>query len=252
MRCFLDLSYEGTAYHGWQRQPGSVSVQEVMEDRLSRLLGAETIVVGCGRTDTGVHASSFFAHFDWYGAFGDRFSDWDRAAWKLNGMLPPDVGVRRIFEVDERAHARFDATERAYTYRVHTYKDPFLEGRSTRVYQQLDVEAMNAAAAHLLFKGSFASFCKTGGGQKTTLCDVRHARWTQVSPTEFEFSIVSDRFLRNMVRAVVGTLLDVGRGRMSAAEMKEVIASGDRSRAGMSAQACGLYLSRVTYPYLAP
>lgn len=252
MRCFLDLSYDGSAYHGWQRQPSSISVQQVLEERLSDLLGTPTVVVGCGRTDTGVHASAFYAHFDWEGEFGGRFSDWEQAAWKLNGMLPADIGVRRIFEVEKGCHARFDARERAYTYCVHTYKDPFLEGRSARVYQSLDMEAMNEAAAHLVFQGDFATFCKAGGGQKTTLCDVRRAEWVRTGEHTLEFHVVADRFLRNMVRAVVGTLLDVGKGRMAPKEVKRIVDSLDRNEAGASAPACGLYLSRVEYPFLSP
>ena len=250
MRCFIDLAYEGTAYHGWQRQPHSISVQQVLEERLSELLGQTTAVVGCGRTDTGVHAAAFYAHFDWSGEFGPRFSTWEQAAWKLNGMLPPDIGVRRIFEVEEGSHARFDATERAYTYHVHMRKDPFAEGRSARVYQDLDVKAMNAAARHLVFKGDFATFCKAGGGQKTTLCDVRKAEWTRNGVHAIQFDIAADRFLRNMVRAVVGTLLEVGRGRMEVQQVREIVAACDRNRAGASAPACGLYLSRVAYPFL--
>ena len=250
-RCFLDLSYDGTAYHGWQRQPEAISVQQVVEEKLSGLLDSETAVIGCGRTDTGVHASAFFAHFEWAGEFGSRFADWDQACWKLNGMLPQDIGVRRIFEVGEKDHARFSAAERAYTYWVHTAKDPFLEGRSARVYEELDIEAMNAAAAMLVFKGEFDAFQKTGGGQKTTLCDVRLAEWTRAEAHRIRFEITADRFLRNMVRAIVGTLLEIGRGRMPPEVMAEVLASKDRSRAGTSAPACGLYLSRVDYPFLA-
>jgi len=251
VRCFLDLSYDGTAYHGWQRQPASISVQQVLEEKLSSLLGRETAVIGCGRTDTGVHASAFYAHFEWPGEFGPRFANWEQGCWKLNGMLPPDIGVRRIFEVGETDHARFSAAERAYTYWVHTGKDPFLEGRSARVYEDLDLDAMNAAAAMLVFHGEFDAFQKTGGGQKTTICDVRHAQWTRTEPHRLRFDIMADRFLRNMVRAIVGTLIDIGKGRMAPEAMAEVIASKDRSRAGTSAPACGLYLSRVDYPFLA-
>lgn len=249
MRCFIDLAYDGTAYHGWQRQPGSISVQQVLEERLSDLLGADTCVVGCGRTDAGVHASAFLAHFDWEGEFGARFRDWREAAWKLNGMLPPDIGIQGIREVPEGSHARFDATERAYSYHVHTWKDPFLEGRSARVYQPLDLDAMNTAAAQLVFKGDFATFCKAGGGQKTTICDVRQAVWSRTDVHRLRFDIVADRFLRNMVRAVVGTLLEVGRGRMTPEDVSAAIAACNRDRAGASAPACGLYLSRVEYPY---
>ena len=250
VRCFIDLSYDGTAYHGWQRQPESISVQQVLEEKLSDLLGQDTPVLGCGRTDTGVHASAFYAHFEWPGEFGARFANWEQAVWKLNGMLPPDIGVRRIFEVSGEDHARFSAAERAYTYWVHTQKDPFLEGRSARVYQELDLNAMNAAAAQLVFHGEFDAFQKTGGGQKTTICDVRHARWTRTDPHRLRFDITADRFLRNMVRAIVGTLLEVGKGRRAPEDMAALIASKDRKQAGTSAPACGLYLSRVDYPFL--
>ena len=251
MRCFIELSYDGSAYHGWQRQPESISVQQVMEETLSELIGQKTIVVGCGRTDTGVHASIFYAHFEWHGEFGARFKDYGQLAWKLNGMLPDDVGVRRIFEVGDRDHARFTAQERAYTYWVHTAKDPFLEGRSTRIYQELDLEAMNAGAKCLVQKADFAAFCKVGSLQKTTICDVRMAQWQREDVHRLRFDISADRFLRNMVRAVVGTLVDVGRGRMAPDMVEDVLRSKDRGRAGMSAAACGLYLSRIDYPFLA-
>jgi len=251
VRCFIELSYDGSAYHGWQRQPESISVQQVMEETLSELIGQKTIVVGCGRTDTGVHASIFYAHFEWHGAFGARFKDYGQLAWKLNGMLPDDVGVRRIFEVGDRDHARFTAQERAYTYWVHTAKDPFLEGRSTRIYQELDLEAMNAGAKCLVQKADFAAFCKVGSLQKTTICDVRMAQWQREDVHRLRFDISADRFLRNMVRAVVGTLVDVGRGRMAPEMVEDVLRSKDRGRAGMSAAACGLYLSRIDYPFLA-
>jgi len=226
-------------------------VQQVMEETLSELIGERTIVVGCGRTDTGVHASVFYAHFQWHGTFGSRFKDYAQLTWKLNGMLPDDVAVRRIFEVGDRGHARFTAQERGYTYWIHTAKDPFLEGRSARVYQNLDIEAMNEGAKCLVQKTDFAAFCKVGSLQKTTICDVRQAEWQQVAEHRLRFDISADRFLRNMVRAVVGTLVDVGRGRMAPEDVAGVLHSKDRSRAGMSAAACGLYLARIDYPFIA-
>lgn len=265
MRCFVELSYVGTAYHGWQRQPQSISVQQMLEEKLGQLLRADgpITVVGCGRTDTGVHATQFFAHFDCAVDFDSasdstsdsttksrlKFSSWEEAAWKLNGMLPVDIGIRRIWPVHEKAHARYDAQERAYSYWVHLKKDPFLEGRSARVYHDLDVEAMNRAAAHLLGASDFKSFEKTGGGQKTSICDVRHAQWTVCADGRLRFDISADRFLRNMVRAIVGTLLEVGRGRMAPDDMLVLIASKNRSQAGTSAQACGLYLASVEYAH---
>lgn len=255
MRCFVELSYVGTAYHGWQRQPHSISVQQVVEEKLGQLLraGGPVTLVGCGRTDAAVHATQFFAHFDAevdFDAHDSKIASWEEAAWKLNGMLPTDIGIRRIWPVSDKAHARYDALERVYTYWVHLKKDPFLQGRSARVYQDLDIEAMNRAAACLLEARDFKSFEKTGGGQKTSICDVRRAEWTVCPGGRLRFDISADRFLRNMVRAIVGTLLEVGRGRLAAEDMPALIRAKDRGRAGTSAQACGLYLASIEYEYI--
>ena len=205
--------------------------------------------MGCGRTDAGVHAKYFVAHAQLPGeALGGRVSSWEEAVLKLNGMLPPDVGIAAIHAVGEKAHARFDAVERGYTYLIHNAKDPFLEGRSTRVYGDLDVAAMQEASVHLVKKGDFASFCKAGSDQGTTICDVREARWEVLGPHRWAFHITADRFLRNMVRATVGTLIEVGKGKRRPEEIPEVLAAKDRSAAGKSVLGCGLYLTEVTYP----
>ena len=249
MRVFLELAYDGTRYHGWQRQPQSITVQQVLEDTLARLFGGPCPVMGCGRTDTGVHAQYFVAHAELPDtSLGGRVQSWEEATLKLNGMLPPDVGIMAIHEVGPKAHARFDAIERGYTYLVHNVKNPFLEGRSTRVYGTLDVPAIEAACSHLVQKGDFASFCKAGSDQGTTLCDVREARWEALGPNRWAFHISADRFLRNMVRATVGTLLEVGKGKRSPEDLPDILEARDRGAAGKSVLGCGLYLTQVIYP----
>ena len=249
MRVFIELAYDGTRYHGWQRQSQSITVQAVLEDTMARLFGAPCPVMGCGRTDAGVHASYFVAHAEMPdGALGGRASDWEEAAMKLNGMLPHDIGIFAIHDVGPKAHARFAATERGYCYLIHTQKDPFLEGRSTRVHGILHVDAMQDAAAHLVQKGDFASFCKAGPDRGTTLCDVREARWEVLGSDRLAFYITADRFLRNMVRATVGTLIDVGKGKRRPGDVPAILAAKDRSAAGKSVLGCGLYLNHVTYP----
>ena len=249
MRVFIELAYDGTRYHGWQRQPQSITVQEVLEDTLARLFGGPCPVMGCGRTDAGVHANYFVAHATLPAeAVQHRVTDLDEAVMKLNGMLPADIALFSMQEVSEKAHARFDAIERGYVYSIHTHKDPFLEGRSTRVYGEYDWDQMQRACNHLLAAKDFASFCKSGSDQGTTLCDVRVAEWKQVSQGHWHFHIVADRFLRNMVRAVVGTLLDVGRGKLDPDDVLNILEAHDRSAAGKSVLGCGLYLNRVVYP----
>ncbi len=249
MRVFLELAYDGTRYHGWQRQPESITVQEVLEDTLARLFGGPCPVMGCGRTDAGVHARYYVAHAELpVQRLSERVKSAEEAVLKLNGMLPPDVGVMALHEVKPTAHARFDAVERGYVYRIHNAKDPFLEGRSTRIFGELNVPAMHAACAHVVRKGDFASFCKAGSDQGTTLCDVRQARWEQVAPHQWEFTVVADRFLRNMVRALVGTMLEVGKGKRHPDDLRDVIEAADRSAAGKSVAGGGLYLNHVVYP----
>jgi len=254
MRVFIELAYDGTNYHGWQRQPVATSVQQVIEEALERLCGSKCTVLGCGRTDAGVHASYYVAHAILPESSDKRFDSLEQLAFKLNAVLDNDIAVFSIQEVGEKAHARFDALERSYTYWIHTDKDPFLDGKSARVYGDLDIEAMQIAASMLIFNGDFAAFCKTGSDVKTTICDVRKVDVSLVSHSwrsgsvGVRIDIEANRFLRNMVRAIVGTLLEVGKGKLSQDAFMEVIASCDRSRAGKSAPACGLYLARVDYP----
>lgn len=244
-RIFIELSFDGRAFHGWQRQPGARTVQEELERALGvcARAGAPVPVVGCGRTDAGVHASYFVAHAD-----ADLAALSEPLLARLNGLLPPDVAVSGVHAVGDRAHARFSAAERTYRYFLHAYKDPFLTGRSTRLYKEPDSDAIRRAAHLLVRKGDFGAFCRTGGNSSTTLCDVRRAVWNEVGPGKWEFEIAADRFLRNMVRAVVGTLLEVGQGRRSVDEFAAVLASGDRRQAGKSAASDGLYLADVVYP----
>lgn len=243
-RYFLHISYDGTNYHGWQRQLNGHSVQEEIESALRKLLRQERVVsVGCGRTDAGVHAREFFLHFN-----AEKPIDKpEEIFFKLNLMLPKDIGVYRLWQVDYLAHARFDANERSYEYHIHQKRDPFAQRFSTFYPWPLDVAKMNAAALLLLRYKDFAAFCKSGGGQKTTLCDVRHAQWV-VDGSKLVFHITADRFLRNMVRAIVGTLVDVGRGRISVEQFVSIIESGKRPKAGESVPAQGLHLTRICYP----
>jgi tRNA pseudouridine38-40 synthase len=247
-RYFLELSYIGTAYNGWQNQPASPSVQAEVERALRFALHREKVsAVGCGRTDTGVHASLYYAHFD---GPDDRELD-QRFAYRLNGSLPPDIAVHRVIPVPGDAHARFSATERGYVYRIHRHKDPFLTHLSHQLRPPLDVAAMNEACRALVGRQDFSSFCKAGSDAKTMLCDVRLAQWDEV-PGGYRFRIRADRFLRNMVRAVVGTCLRIGHGHEEPASMARVIAARDRTQAGKSAPARGLYLEHVLYPFIDP
>ena len=247
MRVFIELAYNGTNYHGWQRQPEAITVQQAIEDALEKLCGVSVPILGCGRTDASVHASYFVAHADLPKKTLKRFDSFDQLAFKLNGVLNSDVAIFSISEVGEKAHARFDAFKRSYTYWMHTEKDPFLDDKSARVFGSLDVKSMQNAANKLVFKGDFAAFCKTGSDVKTTICDVTKVELSQVGH-RIKIVIEADRFLRNMVRAVVGTLTMVGKGKMTLEKFEEVIKSCDRSKAGKSAPACGLYLARVDYP----
>jgi tRNA pseudouridine38-40 synthase len=246
-RYFILLSYEGGSFHGWQRQPNAVSVQSVLEDALCKILRQDKVItVGCGRTDTGVHASCFYAHFN----AQLEITDTAEVIFRLNQVLPQAIAVYDIFRVDDKCHSRFDARERSYQYFVHQVKSPFLFGRSMFYPHALEFDQMNLAAGLLIKKGDFSSFCKSGGGQKTNICEVRKAEWRMNDNGQWVFHITADRFLRNMVRAVVGTLIDVGRGKMSIEEMEKIIQLQQRCAAGESVHACGLYLTDVQYPYI--
>ena len=252
MRYFIQLSYDGTGYHGWQVQPKGVSVQEVLQKALSTLLRQPTEVTGAGRTDAGVHASMMVAHFDWPAAHegegGEEAPlDCTQLTYKLNRLLPPDVAVQAVKPVGPEMHARFSATRRTYHYYIHTRKDPFLRGYSWQVNVPLDFALMNEAAQVLLEYSDFTSFSKTGTDVKTNICQLTEARWEQLKPGEWRFTVPANRFLRNMVRAIVGTLVEVGRHRMTISQMRHAIEAKDRQRAGESVPGHALYLTNIEY-----
>ena len=252
MRYFIQLSYDGTGYHGWQVQPNGVSVQEVLQKALSTLLRQPTEVTGAGRTDAGVHASMMVAHFDWPAAHeGEGCEemplDCTQLTYKLNRLLPPDVAVQAVRPVGPEMHARFSATRRTYHYYIHTHKDPFLRGYSWQVNVPLDFALMNEAAQVLLEYSDFTSFSKTGTDVKTNICQLTEARWEQLKPGEWRFTASANRFLRNMVRAIVGTLVEVGRHRMTISQMRHAIEAKDRQRAGESVPGHALYLTNIEY-----
>lgn len=244
MRFFVSVSYNGARYSGWQRQPNATSIQEVLEDALGKALGSRIEVTGAGRTDAGVSAADYVAHFD----YPCQIKEHGPLLYKINAILPSDIAVNSISQVSNCAHARFDATSRTYRYAVHTVKDPFA-WHSHYCKFPLNVEEMNRAAAMLIGRHDFSSFEKTGADNKTSICAVSQAIWQVVSPGHLEFTITADRFLRNMVRAIVGTLIDVGRGRIFAEDMAALLRAGDRSKAGQSVPGEPLMLCGITYPY---
>ena len=248
MRYFVTFSYDGTAYHGWQIQPNGMSVQERLQWALSTLLREEITVTGAGRTDAGVHARMMVAHFD----TGARFKaaegiNGQQLAYKLNRLLPQDISVQKVEPVADEMHARFSATSRTYHYYVHTRKNPFLRAYSCELHYSLDFAKMNEAASTLLEYEDFGAFCKSGADVKTTLCHVTAAEWHQTAPDTWYFEITANRFLRNMVRAVVGTLIDVGRGRLTIAEFRKVIEGKRRTDAGESMPGNALFLEDIKY-----
>ena len=244
MRYFLELAYLGKAYHGWQIQPNAPSVQQTLQRALSLILRAETTVVGAGRTDTGVHASFYVAHFDTQQPIDDA----QGFVYHLNQLLPFDIAIRAVRRVRDDAHARFDALEREYEYRITLRKDPFSIDTAYRYTGgPLDVASMNKAAHQLLAYDDFTSFCKLHSNNRTNLCRLVRAEWT-LSADRLLFTIAADRFLRNMVRAIVGTLIDVGRGRLTLDGFERIIEGRDRALAGSSAAPEGLSLSGVCYP----
>lgn len=245
-RYFMELCFDGSPYRGWQRQLAAPTAQEEVERALRLKLHApELFVVGCGRTDTGVHASSYFLHFDGNQAIADP----EGFSKAMNSMLPAAIAVRRTIPVEEKAHARFSATEREYTYLIHRRKDPFIQGRSFLLHPALDVQAMNTACGALIGQQDFSSFQRTGSDNRTSICDVRQAEWT-ATEAGYRFTIRADRYLRNMVRAIVGTCIRMGKGQWAAGDMQAILEAKDRGRAGKSAPACGLYLSRIAYPFI--
>ncbi|MEP2687791.1 tRNA pseudouridine(38-40) synthase TruA [Maribacter dokdonensis] len=242
MRFFIQFSYFGKAYHGWQNQPNAITVQEVLEKAMSKLLNSPVALMGAGRTDTGVHAKMMYAHFD-----VDSLGDIPEYVFRLNSYLPNDIAVDRIFEVEDDAHARFHATSRTYEYHITKSKDPFSTDLAYFVKKDLDIELMNDAAELLLGKKDFECFSKSNTDVFTNICDLREAQWKLENNT-LVFTITADRFLRNMVRAIVGTLINVGLGKYSPDYVNTILKSKDRTMAGVSVPAKGLYLTSIVYP----
>ncbi|WP_317163467.1 tRNA pseudouridine(38-40) synthase TruA [Mucilaginibacter arboris] len=271
-RYFAELAFDGTKYHGWQIQQNAVSVQEVFNKALGVLLRQPIETVGCGRTDTGVHARQLFAHFDIGGegaGFEARGAGDERGTGSgergavnpepstishrlktsLNALLPKDIAVKNIIPVAADAHARFDATLRAYEYHIHFGKDPFKQNYSWQLRDFPDLELMNQAANIIKKYRDFSCFSKSNTQVKTNFCVIKEACW-QPKEDGLIFHISADRFLRNMVRAIVGTLIAVGRKEMEPEAVRKIIESKNRSNAGVSVPACGLYLTKVVYPYI--
>lgn len=246
-RFFLEIAYDGTLYHGWQIQNNAVSVQQRVNEALAKILRVEVETVGAGRTDTGVHAKQLYVHFDMEAG---RITDEDRFLHALNALLPSDIAARRLRLVHHDAHARFDALERSYEYHIHFEKDPFLIHKSWQLRDYPDVQRMNEAAAFLLGKHDFGCFSKSNTQVFTNICTVTRAQWVE-DRGRMVFHVTADRFLRNMVRAIVGTLLDIGLKHKEASSIVAIIQSKDRAKAGTSVPAHGLYLTRVVYPYIA-
>lgn len=246
MRYFIKFSYLGTEFHGSQRQPNGITVQETMEQALKMIFREEVPLIFAGRTDAGVHAREMYAHMD----VGDEAMgrEGERLVFRLNGILPNSIAIHDIVPVTDEAHARFTAKSRTYEYHIVDHKDPFSHDLATRVRPGLDFNAMNEAAKYLIGRQDFASFCRSNTDVKTTICDLTYAHWEVKENGHAVFTITADRFLRNMVRAVVGTLFEVGRGKMTIEQFAEVITQHTRTAAGDSAPAEGLYLTQIIYP----
>lgn len=250
MRYFIELAYKGTNYHGWQYQPGADSVQETLNKALSLLLKTDIDIVGAGRTDTGVHAKQMFAHFDF-----ESEVDVPQLVHKLNSFLPKDIAVFNILKVSDEAHARFDATKRTYEYHIHTMKDVFENDGSYQFQFPLNIDKMNEACQILFKHNDFECFSKVNTDVNTFNCVIFEANWTRGNPeasgkqygNKLIFTIAADRFLRNMVRAIVGTMINIGTGKISLADFEKIIDSKDRSQAGFSVPAHGLYLTKIEY-----
>lgn len=243
VRYSIELAYNGRDFFGWQIQPEQVSVQETIEKALSKLFDAQKIdIVGCGRTDTGVHAKHYIAHVD----LPSKWEE-DVLTYKLNRILPDSIVIYKIQKVAPDFHARFNATARTYRYFIHTQKDPFIHGTSLYYTKEVDLEKMNEAGVLLLGKKDFTSFSKLHTDVSTNICTVSHAQWTRVNEHSIYFEITADRFLRNMVRAIVGTLLEVGEGKITPQEIEAILAKNDRCEAKMSVPAHGLFLWKIVY-----
>ncbi len=242
MRYFIEIAYKGKNYFGWQRQPTEISVQQVLEETLSTLLRTEIKITGAGRTDTGVHAKQLFAHFDF-----ELIENIPAFIFRLNSFLPKDVSIKNIFKVNADSHARFDAVEREYEYIVSLEKDPFSQDFAFQINKTPNVALMNQAAEMLLHHNDFQCFSRSKTDVKTYNCTIVKANW-ETQKNTLIFTIAADRFLRNMVRAIVGTLLDVGYKKTSLEDFQAILNSKNRGEAGASAPAHGLYLTKVIYP----
>ncbi|MFC5283896.1 tRNA pseudouridine(38-40) synthase TruA [Pedobacter alpinus] len=246
-RYFIELAYKGTAYHGWQLQPNAIAVQEVLNKSLNIFFRKEIETLGCGRTDSGVHASQFYAHFDVEQDFSE--TDKEKFIRSINSLLPSDISVSQLIKVNNDAHARFDATLRAYQYHLHFKKDPFKTDTSWRIKDKLNLIAMEEAANIIKEYQDFGAFCKSNADNFTNICHIQKSEW-EIVPNGLIYHITANRFLRNMVRAIVGTLVDVGKGKIEAQDLHQIIQSQNRSAAGASVPACGLFLTQVKYPYI--
>jgi len=244
LRYFIELAYNGTNYHGWQIQPNAASVQETLNKALSTILKTTIDVAGAGRTDTGVHAKQMFAHFDF-----DSEINVPQLVHKLNSYLPKDIAIYTIHKVHEEAHARFDAKKRTYEYRIHQQKDVFENENSWYCQNELNVEKMNQACKVLFDFTDFECFSKVNTEVNTFNCKIYEAHWEQ-KDNQLLFTISADRFLRNMVRAIVGTMINIGLEKITLHDLKTIIESKDRSQAGFSVPALGLYLTKIEYEYL--
>jgi tRNA pseudouridine38-40 synthase len=242
VRYFIHFAYDGTNYHGWQIQPDANSVQEELQKALSVLLRHDVEIVGAGRTDAGVHARQMVAHFEWDGQL-----DCQQTAYRLGRMLPRDIAIYRMEPVADDMHARFSAVRRTYHYYLHTERDPFCRQYSCELHYDLDFERMNEAGRILCTYEDFGAFCKSHSDVKTTLCKVSEAHWIQVDSTHWYFRISANRFLRNMVRAVVGTMIDVGRGRITLDDFRKIVEGKQRTQAGESMPAHALFLEEIEY-----
>lgn len=245
-RYFIELSYNGTDFHGWQTQPNGITVQECLDKALSVYFRQEIVSLGCGRTDAGVHATQFFAHFNAVNVKEEKVL---KAVTGVNALLPYTIAIKRIFTVADEAHARFDATARAYEYHLHFNKDPFKIDRSWLYKGSLAVQQMNEAAQVLLNFTDFSCFSKSNTQTFTNNCKIMEAGF-KTTANGLVFTIKADRFLRNMVRAIVGTLILVGKGEIEIADVAKIVEGKNRSKAGQSVPACGLYLVSVEYPFL--
>lgn len=248
-RYFIELAFKGTQFHGWQIQKNATTIQELLNKILSTVFRENIETIGCGRTDAGVHAKQFFAHFDVSSQTKALISsEIKKYLWRINSLLPSDIAAIQLFLVNRDAHARFDALSRRYEYHIHFAKDPFLTEFSWQHREQLDLMRMNKAAQVLLNHEDFSCFSKSNTQVFTNLCTVTFAQWKKLESGHLIFEIEANRFLRNMVRAIVGTLIEIGKGKEEIAYIERVIESKSRSRAGVSVPAHGLYLSTVIYP----